>query len=358
MQKAEEHAEFFKVYIPELSSQRLRIPPAYMKSFDGNMPKEAFLRDCTGKVWNVKLKETVSTFLIEDGWKSFVKDQHVEFGDFLIFKYDGRSTFDVKVFGKTGCKKENPFADIEAPVHVKEDPDVKAEEVHNKPARGHKKKSSKNYHVNGNLNGSPEIGRGPRGASAVNTGQPYIMPSPSTSQSGINKTEETHNMPILGRKRQTSEIGHNLNENLYVSPEVGHRSRPRRASAIDSGLKVIEAAGIVAPKNPYFVASLDPAALYVLRIPNQLLVEKDIILYPEMKLRDQTGRVWPVRVSRVKGDQIRITKGWTDIWKEYSLGPEDKCLFEFVRNEERVSSEIKVQIFRAKEMRRINFKKV
>ena len=44
------------------------------------------------------------------GWQDFVKDNSLEIGDFLVFKYDGKSTFKVKIYGRNACEKEIKLA--------------------------------------------------------------------------------------------------------------------------------------------------------------------------------------------------------------------------------------------------------
>ena len=41
----------------------------------------------------------------KNGWQAFVDYHCLKYGDFLVFRYDGGFTFDVKIFGKNGCKK-------------------------------------------------------------------------------------------------------------------------------------------------------------------------------------------------------------------------------------------------------------
>lgn len=42
----------------------------------------------------------------QNGWPDFVEENFLQLGDILVFKYQGNSQFDVKMFDKTGCEKE------------------------------------------------------------------------------------------------------------------------------------------------------------------------------------------------------------------------------------------------------------
>lgn len=43
-------------------------------------------------------------FLHNHGWHRFVKDHRLQFGDFLVFRYDGESKFKVKIYDRTCCE--------------------------------------------------------------------------------------------------------------------------------------------------------------------------------------------------------------------------------------------------------------
>ena len=40
------------------------------------------------------------------GWQEFVKDNLIKLGDFLVFQYNGHDVFGFKLFGNSGCEKE------------------------------------------------------------------------------------------------------------------------------------------------------------------------------------------------------------------------------------------------------------
>lgn len=58
------------------------------------------------------------------GWEIFVQDNLLEFGDFLIFYFNGGSNFFVSIFGKNNCEKE-----IEAANDQKQPMDIKVNET-------------------------------------------------------------------------------------------------------------------------------------------------------------------------------------------------------------------------------------
>lgn len=51
------------------------------------------------------MKQDVGHLFFHKGWQEFVKDNSLEAGEFLVFRYDGNLGFDVQIFGKSGCEK-------------------------------------------------------------------------------------------------------------------------------------------------------------------------------------------------------------------------------------------------------------
>lgn len=85
------------------------IPPAFIDILEKPLPKKALLLDEIGGIWcvDIKTEDTEERFCVSFtiGWDSFANDQSLEFGDFLVFSFDGDKRFSVTIFGKEGCKK-------------------------------------------------------------------------------------------------------------------------------------------------------------------------------------------------------------------------------------------------------------
>ncbi|MED6123557.1 hypothetical protein PIB30_050244 [Stylosanthes scabra] len=101
-------AEFFKVYLPQTSSTHLRIPKAFSAKFiNGKIARKVAVVDHEGNSWDVELKKMEDGSLVfKNGWQDFARDKCLEQADFLVFGYDGKSKFHVKIFSKSGCRKE------------------------------------------------------------------------------------------------------------------------------------------------------------------------------------------------------------------------------------------------------------
>ncbi|CAI9099056.1 OLC1v1035817C1 [Oldenlandia corymbosa var. corymbosa] len=104
--KAEKkHVEFFKIFNPETSSDKIMLPVAWTNEMEGKLPNKAFLRDRYGNIWQVELSNDQDKTYFHQGWPTFIKQNDLEKGDFIIFKFDGIFVFDVRLLGCDSCDK-------------------------------------------------------------------------------------------------------------------------------------------------------------------------------------------------------------------------------------------------------------
>jgi len=63
----------------------------------------------SGNTWQVRLVEQDNHLFFHHGWSTFVGDHHLQYGDLLVFRYEGHLHFTVQVFGENACEKEAAF---------------------------------------------------------------------------------------------------------------------------------------------------------------------------------------------------------------------------------------------------------
>nr|GEU68275.1 putative B3 domain-containing protein At5g66980 [Tanacetum cinerariifolium] len=85
-----------------------QIPPGFLKHFEQKIPKTVILKDLTGRVWHVDIKQEKNGVFMENGWNRFVNDKSLELGQFMVFRYSKLLTsFTVRIFGRDACKSED-----------------------------------------------------------------------------------------------------------------------------------------------------------------------------------------------------------------------------------------------------------
>ncbi|EOX91269.1 Cytochrome P450 [Theobroma cacao] len=118
-----------------------KIPPAFVRHFYGTIPKDAMLKNHTGKHWLVDLEEVEGGLTMTNGWQGFASENSLEFGDFLIFEYDGKCLFDVEIFGRNGCNKAALSSNMTT-THAVNEKEIKEVDICNEPTQTCKQKYS------------------------------------------------------------------------------------------------------------------------------------------------------------------------------------------------------------------------
>ncbi|XP_073044884.1 uncharacterized protein [Primulina eburnea] len=98
---------FFKVLLNEDFTLQLRLPAAFVQKHGNILHENAVLGASSGESWVVKLEHIgeYEKCHFTRGWPKFAKDLGLKMGEFLVFWLVGKSTFDVLVFGISGCER-------------------------------------------------------------------------------------------------------------------------------------------------------------------------------------------------------------------------------------------------------------
>ena len=56
------------------------------------------------------MEEDENAVHFANGWQDFVQECFLQEGEFLVLRYNGNSSFTVRIFGKDACMKENYLA--------------------------------------------------------------------------------------------------------------------------------------------------------------------------------------------------------------------------------------------------------
>ncbi|XP_068666871.1 uncharacterized protein [Aristolochia californica] len=97
---------FFKIMLDSTLKGPMCLPPRFASCARNLVDQFSYLEDISGKRWNVKLCNVEGCLAFEYGWRKFVLDHSLEFGDLLLFKYND-SHFLVEIFGRSACEKLN-----------------------------------------------------------------------------------------------------------------------------------------------------------------------------------------------------------------------------------------------------------
>ncbi|KAI9071467.1 hypothetical protein K1719_046568 [Acacia pycnantha] len=99
-------SSFFEILNDEYAA-KLRIPPLFVSRFSSLNPKTVKLICSLKGSSIVDIEEEDNKELyFKRGWNTFVEDNALEIGQFIVLKFDGDSTFKATIFGNPACEKE------------------------------------------------------------------------------------------------------------------------------------------------------------------------------------------------------------------------------------------------------------
>ncbi|XP_004309718.1 PREDICTED: B3 domain-containing protein At1g49475-like [Fragaria vesca subsp. vesca] len=103
-----------------------------------DISNSACLKLPSGAEWPVKLTRCNGKVWFEKGWPEFSKFFSLDYGDFLVFQYEGNSVFQVCIFDRTATEIDYPIAmpGMEETDHEdEEDDDISIEMLEDSPPR-------------------------------------------------------------------------------------------------------------------------------------------------------------------------------------------------------------------------------
>nr|DAD40567.1 TPA_asm: hypothetical protein HUJ06_014890 [Nelumbo nucifera] len=224
----------------------------------------------------------------------FVKHHSLELGDFLVFKYDGNSVFDVKIFGRSGCEKNESL-----------------------------------YCKSGCEENEPLDYRKHREPSFVNI------------------KEESDARGRFNKKTQVKETYSERIHEMSGETKYGSTKSKRSSSANAAEDRLIETARFFKPKNPHFTVYVKRSMPYTVIVPKEMVIINLLDIKPHVVLYDLYGKSWPVKVSFWKDGRATFSTGWSAFWRESNLRKNDKCIFEFTGQRGRKGSIVRIYIIRS-----------
>ncbi|KAG6511810.1 hypothetical protein ZIOFF_029888 [Zingiber officinale] len=330
---------FIKVFLPDLTSQHLKIPPAFRVHLRNKSLRMVSLRGPSGNVWDVELVDSSNGLRFESGWKEFVTDHAIETGDILVFRFDGCSCFSVLVFDATACEKEVAFL---ARPHAQNVADVNeprpAEEMAIVP-----RTSQQEVDI---ICVKEEEGE----ATALNTQIFSQNNGPGIDKKrkmrSINCLQEPKSKEIFysgnlaSRRSMKSPDAETIVAKVQKMPPLSSQRRPVTKEEVD---KALCKAKSFMSKNPFFLIVMQDSYVYssfFMNVPGSFAQPHLPRISQVLTLWDENDERWAVTYVYY-GNRGALSGGWGAFAKAHNLEKFDVCIFELIKKQH-----LKVHIFR------------
>ncbi|AES59528.1 B3 domain-containing protein REM16 isoform X7 [Medicago truncatula] len=300
--------------------QQLALPKTFSDNLKKKLPENVTLKGPSGVVWNIGLTTRDNTVYFVDGWQQFVNDHSLKENDFLVFKYNGESLFEVLIFdGNSFCEKATSYFVGKCGHAQTEQGDSKAKDNNT---------SAFNAGVE---SASPQV------ADVVAKTTPAAVPSQTTSKR-TKKKPVIEVTPVQTKKRGRPPKSDDSGEKL-LRDLVACNKEHSEASTLDRIRKEDEKkiAESFTSSFPYFVKILKAGNVggsRTLRIPYHFSAAHLPDFKIEVTLRNSKGKCWTVNsVPCAKGKIIHsFCGGWMAFVRDNGVNFGDTCIFELVTN--------------------------
>ncbi|KAJ4836450.1 hypothetical protein Tsubulata_023089 [Turnera subulata] len=121
---------FFKIIFESiLQAKKLRMPEKFAMKYGGELSDIACIYDPDGIAWEMRLTKSSNQIWFDGGWQEFVENYSIRSGHLLVFRYEGSSTFRVRIFDMTSCEIDYPSFDGGNEHQIDDDDDDDSVEV-------------------------------------------------------------------------------------------------------------------------------------------------------------------------------------------------------------------------------------
>ncbi|XP_043714421.1 B3 domain-containing protein At4g34400-like [Telopea speciosissima] len=105
----EQRPHFFKIIVnSSFESGELVIPKEFTRQFAMEIADVAVLKVPSGRKWQVEVKKVDDSVRFQNGLRGFLEYYSISVGHFLVFRYNGNSTFLVLIFNPSACEIDYP----------------------------------------------------------------------------------------------------------------------------------------------------------------------------------------------------------------------------------------------------------
>ncbi|KAK9012422.1 hypothetical protein V6N11_040477 [Hibiscus sabdariffa] len=286
-----------------------KIPVKFVRKYGSGISSPVFLKVPSGALWEVELTKSGSEVFLQRGWSDFVQHYSLDLEDFVVFRYEGHSLFNVIIFDKGGSEIEYIHAENHTLNAQSQGTQAKQEE------------DDDDISVE-ILDATPPVEKR-RGIS------PSPCPRPSKKARISSSTNRTKSNAKFSRRSALSWIS---DGGANASPEHGCGSmwRTMRSKQKD---KACQIASNFKSQNPFFTRVMQPSFLtdkYRMGLPNifarKYLTEKRCKIHCVVD-----GKTWTMEYNNTSKRFVpRICNGWKDFSVDNELVLGDVCVFKLV----------------------------
>ncbi|XP_034223788.1 B3 domain-containing transcription factor VRN1-like [Prunus dulcis] len=330
---------FFKIILDDTAKNiRIKIPMKFVMKYGEHLSSPVHLKLPNGAEWEIELRRCNNGGVwFDKGWPEFSKFCSLDYGNWLVFGYEGNSNFHVLIFDRTSTEVEYAITKPEMEETDYEEEDDNSVEI---------------------LDGFPPCPRKAREKSPLPCPQPHkkmrtcgkaecnMNFRPTKTQTSLrNKASDCSRSEMKKEDESDDDSVETLDKFPLAPSEVKDRVGRMHASTTCGKSIAFQRAIAFESVSPSFTVVMRPSY-----IPYGPLTVPIRFARSFVKLRKQTvtlqvrERSWPVNlIGWNKESSAKLSGGWPAFATENCLRGGDVCTFELIERNDIV---LKVHIFR------------
>ncbi|GMJ08775.1 hypothetical protein HRI_004546700 [Hibiscus trionum] len=286
---------FFKIILQEaIADGRLGIPRKFVRKYGNQLSSPVKLEVPSGAIWQVELTKSDERVWLQKGWREFAEHYSLEFGSFLVFRYQGNDHFHVLIFDRSASEIEYAFG------KNKEKPDLPCTVAQKK------RRTDSSLHIS--------------------------LDCPKSSKIDLENLKKNENScSSTGKVDGVGRIS------VRGSPKMEVLSCSQRLTNTEKARAIQIANDFRSTENPVFMVVLRPSSVscgYQLSIPLDFAREFLTKHKCNLTLCNSAGKTWPVTYyvnAGSKTRQAQLYGGWQAFVQDNHLGVGDICVFEVIK---------------------------
>ncbi|XVF17773.1 hypothetical protein REPUB_Repub10bG0152400 [Reevesia pubescens] len=303
---------FFKIILQDtIQNGKLGIPGKFVKDYGNGMSSPACLRVPTGAVWKVELTKSDGKIWLKNGWQEFSNHYSLEFGHFLVFRYEGNSNFHVVIFDRSASEIEYPYT-INNHRLSKEIPEQNTKES----------EDDESIHIIEKISPSGKM----REKSELSCPRP---PKKTRSTDSAIKIENNVMFETLASPCRHSGCPAREGDKSTSHHRIERLKAGKKAQALQRASSAFKS------ENPFFLVVMQPSYVSLgnkctLALPTKFVRKHLMKKQCDVTLSNSNGKTWTVSYYREKKLYASLRTGWQTFVHDNNIQVGDVCAFELI----------------------------
>ncbi|GMI68861.1 REPRODUCTIVE MERISTEM 39, REDUCED VERNALIZATION RESPONSE 1 [Hibiscus trionum] len=308
---------FFKVILQDtIRVGVLGIPREFVRKYGNDLPNTVELEVPSGAIWKVELTKNNGRVRMQEGWREFAEHYSLEFGSFVVFRYEGNGHFGVLIFDRSASEIEYAH--------------TRTEDDNDNVSAGRKRKMKSDSPC-------PLPQKKMRTGLKFEDSSSHIsLDDPNSEKIELGNLKKNENS--CGSKGQVAAGGEVNSACGSVKMEVLCCWQKLTDTEMAHSIQI--ANGFKRTENPVFLVFLRPSSF---RYPYQMHIPLDFARKflegnkGNLTISNSVGKIWPMKYSTGAGNKTlhaQLYSGWQAFVEDNQLVVGDICAFELIKHPE------------------------